>query len=102
MTPHHERCSVQNTTAGTASAQLVTRRLTHAPLLHAQTNVIMKMAPGDCFTQRNVGNLVSVKDLNCMCCLEYAVDHLKVAHVLVCGHYNCGARACPLLLLCAR
>ena len=51
----------------------------------------MKMAPGDCFVQRNVGNLVNVKDLNCMCCLEYSVDHLKVQHVLVCGHYNCGA-----------
>jgi carbonic anhydrase len=57
----------------------------------AQTNLVMKMAPGDCFVQRNVGNLVNAKDLNCMCCLEYAVDHLKVSHVLVCGHYNCGA-----------
>ena len=65
----------------------------------AQTNLVMKMAPGDCFVQRNVGNLVNVKDLNCMCCLEYAVDHLKVKHVLICGHYNCGAprflRSCP-------
>ena len=61
--------------------------------MRLQTNMVMKMDPGEVFVHRNVGNLVNVKDLNCMCCLEYSVDHLKVKHILVCGHYNCGARA---------
>nr|3UCJ_A Chain A, Carbonic anhydrase [Coccomyxa sp. PA]3UCJ_B Chain B, Carbonic anhydrase [Coccomyxa sp. PA]3UCK_A Chain A, Carbonic anhydrase [Coccomyxa sp. PA]3UCK_B Chain B, Carbonic anhydrase [Coccomyxa sp. PA]3UCM_A Chain A, Carbonic anhydrase [Coccomyxa sp. PA]3UCM_B Chain B, Carbonic anhydrase [Coccomyxa sp. PA]3UCN_A Chain A, Carbonic anhydrase [Coccomyxa sp. PA]3UCN_B Chain B, Carbonic anhydrase [Coccomyxa sp. PA]3UCO_A Chain A, Carbonic anhydrase [Coccomyxa sp. PA]3UCO_B Chain B, Carbo len=52
---------------------------------------LFNMAPGEVFVQRNVGNLVSNKDLNCMSCLEYTVDHLKIKHILVCGHYNCGA-----------
>ena len=63
-----------------------------------QTNMVMKMDPGEVFVHRNVGNLVNVKDLNCMCCLEYSVDHLKVKHILVCGHYNCGARTTSLSL----
>ena len=41
--------------------------------------------------QRNVGNLAVHRDMNCMACLEYAVDALKVEHVVVCGHYGCGA-----------
>lgn len=41
--------------------------------------------------QRNVGNLATHKDMNCMSCLEYAVNVLKVKHIIVCGHYNCGA-----------
>ena len=48
--------------------------------------------------QRNVGNLATHKDPNCMACLEYTVDHLKVKHVLVVGHYNCGAAARSALL----
>lgn len=56
-----------------------------------QPAAMFSMAPGDVFVQRNVGNLVSVKDLNCMSCLEYTIDHLKVKHILVTGHYNCGA-----------
>ena len=52
---------------------------------------------GEVFVQRNVGNLATHKDPNCMACLEYCVDHLKVKHVLVVGHYNCGALlpCCP-------
>lgn len=57
----------------------------------AQPAAMFSMAPGEVFVQRNVGNLVSVKDLNCMSCLEYTIDHLKVKHILVTGHYNCGA-----------
>ena len=41
--------------------------------------------------QRNVGNLATHKDMNCMTCLEYAVNALKVKQIIVCGHYNCGA-----------
>ena len=64
--------------------------------------MVMKMDPGEVFVHRNVGNLVSVKDLNCMCCLEYSVDHLKVKHILVCGHYNCGARTAQLWCACVQ
>ncbi|EIE18471.1 beta-type carbonic anhydrase beta-CA1 [Coccomyxa subellipsoidea C-169] len=57
----------------------------------AHPAAMFSMAPGEVFVQRNVGNLISVKDLNCMSCLEYTIDHLKVKHILVTGHYNCGA-----------
>lgn len=54
--------------------------------------------PGDVFTHRNVGNLVHHTDPNCMSALEYSVLHLKVKHVIVCGHSNCGAVNAALTL----
>ena len=56
-----------------------------------QANQILDLGPGEVFVQRNVGNLATHKDMNCMACLEYSVDALKVKHVMVVGHYNCGA-----------
>lgn len=58
------------------------------------------MGPGEVFVQRNVGNLATHKDMNVMSCLEYAVASLKVKHVIVCGHYNCGAVRAALELPC--
>ena len=49
------------------------------------------MGPGQVFVQRNVGNLATRKDMNCMSCLEYGITALKVKRIIVCGHYNCGA-----------
>ena len=51
---------------------------------------LIGLGPGDVFVHRNVGNLINNTDLNVMTAIEYAVVHLKVKHIIVCGHYKCG------------
>ncbi|WP_316804041.1 carbonic anhydrase [Pedobacter nototheniae] len=51
---------------------------------------LMGIQPGQAFVHRNIANLVNNVDLNVMTVLNYAVRHLKVNHIVVCGHYNCG------------
>jgi len=54
-------------------------------------NEIVGLDPGGLFVHRNVGNLVVQSDLNCLSVLQFAIEHLGVRHVIVCGHYGCGA-----------